>query len=38
MGEGWASPKTLRFGASGVLANLLSVLDDGKETTGKAGY
>lgn len=37
MGEGWSSPQTLRFGASGVLANLLATLD-GAEQAGSSGY
>jgi deoxyribose-phosphate aldolase len=28
MGEGWATPATFRFGASGLLDSLLAVVDD----------
>jgi len=35
LGQEWASPQTLRFGASGVLANLLNVLEDGAENGGE---
>ncbi len=38
MGEGWAKPDTLRFGASSVLTNLLSVLDGTNETPKADGY
>lgn len=37
MGKEWAGPDTLRFGASGVLSNLLAVLDGTSESTG-SGY
>ena len=30
MGKGWAGPRTMRFGASGVLADLLVTLDGHK--------
>lgn len=38
MGEGWATPATLRFGASSVLANLLSVLEGAGQTSTADGY
>jgi len=38
LSEEWASPATLRFGASGVLTNLLSVLQGETETTGSERY
>ncbi|EFL88436.1 deoxyribose-phosphate aldolase [Ahrensia sp. R2A130] len=37
VGEGWATPDTFRFGASGVLDDLLAVLD-GKESEVGEGY
>lgn len=37
MGEGWLGPQTFRFGASGVLTNLLATLA-GAEQTGGSGY
>ncbi len=37
MGEGWLGPRTFRFGASGVLTNLLATLD-GDAETGGSGY
>lgn len=37
MGEDWATPRTFRFGASGVLANLLATLEGGDEAKG-SGY
>lgn len=39
MGEGWATPETFRFGASGVLNNLLAVLNNDEISTTKVeGY
>lgn len=38
MGDGWASPKTFRFGASGVLDNLLAELGDSDTPVAKDGY
>lgn len=38
MGEGWATPVTFRFGASGVLDDLLAVLDDEAAPVEQAGY
>ena len=38
MGEGWATPVTFRFGASGVLDDLLAVLNDKTAPTEQAGY
>lgn len=38
LGEDWARPETMRFGASGVLDNLLAVLDGEREDDSKAGY
>ena len=39
VGAGWATPETFRFGASGVLDDLLAVLDgqDGSANA-KGGY
>ena len=37
MGEGWAGPRTFRFGASGVLDDLLAAMDGGAVETG-GGY
>jgi len=39
MGADWVSPKTFRFGASGLLDDLISVIDGGDSTTtDKSGY
>ena len=38
MGEGWATPVTFRFGASGVLDDLLAVLNDKTAPTEQVGY
>jgi len=38
LGPGWATPRTFRFGASGVLADLLSVLDGGAGAESDGGY
>lgn len=38
MGEGWATPDTFRFGASGVLDDLLATLNDGDKPTADSGY
>lgn len=38
LGEDWATPDTLRFGASGVLDNLLAVLSGQEEQSSGAGY
>jgi deoxyribose-phosphate aldolase len=38
MGEGWATPATFRFGASGLLDSLLAVVDGGPESTSSATY
>ena len=38
MGPDWASPETFRFGASGVLADLLSVLEGGAGAANDGGY
>lgn len=38
MGEGWATPVTFRFGASGVLDDLLSVLNDEIAPAEQVGY
>lgn len=38
MGEGWATPETFRFGASGVLDDLLATLNDGEKPTADNGY
>ena len=37
LGDDWATPATFRFGASGVLDDLLAALDGGRAET-KAGY
>jgi len=37
MGPGWASPATFRFGASGLLGDVLAALDDGAVAT-SSGY
>lgn len=38
MGAGWVSPKTFRFGASGLLDDLISVIEGGGGSTGESGY
>lgn len=38
MGEGWATPATFRFGASGVLDDLLATLDGAAAPAGGDGY
>lgn len=38
MGEGWATPDTFRFGASGVLDDLLATLNDGEKPAADSGY
>jgi deoxyribose-phosphate aldolase len=38
MGQGWATSETMRFGASGVLADILAVLGDEKAPEPVAGY
>jgi deoxyribose-phosphate aldolase len=38
MGEGWATPATFRFGASGLLDSLLAVVDGGPESTSPSTY
>ena len=38
LGPDWASPKTFRFGASGVLTDLLACAGDGERTKSQAGY
>jgi deoxyribose-phosphate aldolase len=38
MGAGWATPATFRLGASGVLADLLAVLDGGAPVAAASGY
>ncbi len=38
LGPDWASPHTFRFGASGVLADLLSVLEGGAGAANGGGY
>lgn len=38
MGPDWARPSTLRFGASGVLTNLLATLEGTKPETTQTGY
>lgn len=38
MGDGWATPDTFRFGASGVLDDLLATLNDGDKPTAENGY
>ncbi len=38
MGEGWATPKTFRFGASGVLDDLLATLNDDEKPAEDNGY
>jgi deoxyribose-phosphate aldolase len=38
MGEGWASPATFRFGASGLLDSLLAVIDGDPNVQGSSSY
>ena len=38
MGEGWATPATFRFGASGLLDSLLAVVDGGPDPTDSSTY
>jgi deoxyribose-phosphate aldolase len=38
LGPGWAAPATFRFGASGLLADLLERLGHGAAATGETGY
>lgn len=38
MGVEWATPETFRFGASGVLDDLLATLDDGDKPAAAEGY
>jgi deoxyribose-phosphate aldolase len=38
MGEGWATPATFRYGASGVLDALLAVIDDTEPPTSASSY
>ncbi len=38
MGEGWARADTFRFGASGLLDDILRVLDGGSSAAGGKGY
>jgi deoxyribose-phosphate aldolase len=38
MGEGWASPATFRFGASGLLDALLAVIDGEPDAQGASDY
>ncbi len=38
LGPDWASPDTMRFGASGVLDNLLAVLNDEADNKTSSGY
>jgi deoxyribose-phosphate aldolase len=38
MGEGWATPATFRFGASGLLDALLAVVDGGPDVRGASTY
>jgi deoxyribose-phosphate aldolase len=38
MGEGWATPATFRFGASGLLDALLAVVDGGPDVRGASSY
>lgn len=38
MGEGWATPQTFRFGASGLLSDILAVLGDKPPTANDAAY
>jgi deoxyribose-phosphate aldolase len=38
LGEGWTSPATFRFGASGLLSDLLAALGVGAQAPGTGGY
>jgi deoxyribose-phosphate aldolase len=38
MGEGWSTPATFRFGASGLLDALLAVVDGGPDVSGSSTY
>ena len=38
MGKGWATPETFRFGASGVLDDLLATLNDDDKPASADGY
>ena len=38
LGEGWATPKTFRFGASGLLGDILSVLGGQAAPSAPASY
>jgi deoxyribose-phosphate aldolase len=38
MGKGWVSPKTFRFGASGLLGDIKAVLSGGASPASKGGY
>ncbi len=38
MGEGWATPATFRFGASGLLDSLLAVIVGGSDVAGTSNY
>ena len=38
MGEGWATPTTFRFGASGLLDSLLAVVDGRPDSTSSSTY
>ena len=38
MGEGWATPATFRFGASGLLDSLLAVIDGESNVQGSSSY
>ena len=38
MGEGWATPETFRFGASGLLESLLAIVAGGPDVEGTSAY
>jgi deoxyribose-phosphate aldolase len=38
MGQGWATPATFRFGASGLLDSLLAEVDGGSDSTSSSTY
>ena len=38
MGEGWATPSTFRFGASGLLDSLLAVIAGDSDVQGSSSY
>ena len=38
MGKGWVTPKTFRFGASGLLGDIKAVLSGGQSTATQGGY